>query len=293
MDGVINAYDLPMLYSYQALTYFYGTPPHSIMIPRLDHYVKPQWPFFGLTFDEELVYLRKSKWGTTKALFITARYSTFGVFFFRVYMDSMSDPNVNDCHTFDLTVRVFTLLSIGCSEGLYIIRAYALWRKSKRVLTLILVTYSVGCSMQIDMSKSLNSVRPASFSWLPWGYHRAGLPHFELVSKSPVSTLVGCYLTSQGNLLYVMFISLMVFELELVILVGIQVIKSYRESGSHLLKVIVQQNATYYACGLLWSAVNILAFLLLKDDYSSSLQYFQIGMHYYSRNAHARRLVED
>ncbi|KAG0694816.1 hypothetical protein DFH29DRAFT_300223 [Suillus ampliporus] len=237
MDGVINAYDLPMLYSYQALTYFYAA-------------MAFLWLYdYGLTFDEEFVYLRKSKWGATKAFFITARYSTFGVFLFRVYMDSMY-YSINDCHSFDLTVRVFTLLSIGCSEGLYIIRAYALWRKSKRILTLILVTFSA-CVISVAVV----------------GFSSGGSTTF---SKSPVSTLTGCYLTSQGNLMYVMFIVLIVFELELVILVGIQVVKSYRESGSHLLKVLVQQNATYYACGLLSSAVNIFAVLLLKvakDDF--------------------------
>lgn len=247
MDGVINASELPMLYSYQALTYCYA----AIAFLFLYDY--------SLMFSDELLFLRESKRGATKALFITARYSPFVVFVIRVYMDSVSDPDINKCHSFDLVVRVFTLFAIECSEGLFIIRAYALWRKSKRILALILVTFLT--SIIIAVAVALTSGGGVTFS------------------KPPVSTFTGCYLVSQGHLLYIAFIVLIVFELELVILVGIQVFKSYRESGSRLLKILVRQSAIYYACGLFWSAVNIFTLLLLKDDYNSSLEYFQIGVH--------------
>ncbi|KAG2150571.1 hypothetical protein DEU56DRAFT_908804 [Suillus clintonianus] len=269
MDGVINASELPMLYSYQALTYCYA----AIAFLFLYDY--------SLMFSDELLFLRESKRGATKALFITARYSPFVVFVVRVYMDSVSDPDINKCHSFDLVVRVFTLFAIECSEGLFIIRAYALWRKSKRILALILVTFLT--SIIIAVAVALTSGGGVTCLYLHFvavcKLSDFSANQLELVSKPPVSTFTGCYLVSQGHLLYIAFIVLIVFELELVILVGIQVFKSYRESGSRLLKILVRQSAIYYACGLFWSAVNIFTLLLLKDDYNSSLEYFQIGVH--------------
>ncbi|KAG1809174.1 uncharacterized protein BJ212DRAFT_1380845 [Suillus subaureus] len=68
-----------------------------------------------------------------------------------------------------------------------------------------------------------------------------------------------------------------VFQLGLVCLTIIRVIQSWRSAKCDLYVMLVKHNMFYYACSLLFSAVNVLLPVLLSDMYSvyCSLQNLQ------------------
>ncbi|KAG1724370.1 hypothetical protein EDD22DRAFT_933673, partial [Suillus occidentalis] len=88
----------------------------------------------------------------------------------------------------------------------------------------------------------------------------------------------GCSWSSSGVLYFMSFIFLFVFQLGLVSLTIIRVILSWRSAKGHLHAVLVKHNMSYYACGLVFSAVNVLVPVLFPDVRKSpnTLQYDRV-----------------
>ncbi|KAG1728332.1 hypothetical protein EDB19DRAFT_1832787 [Suillus lakei] len=77
--------------------------------------------------------------------------------------------------------------------------------------------------------------------------------------------ITGCYRSSGSVQFFVPFLLLFVFQLGLVSLSLIRVTQSWRTAKGPLHAVLVKHNIFYYACGLFFSAGNVLMPVLLSD----------------------------
>ncbi|KAG2367131.1 hypothetical protein BDR07DRAFT_1394448 [Suillus spraguei] len=97
-------------------------------------------------------------------------------------------------------------------------------------------------------------------------------------STSAIPGITGCYPSSTSFQLFIPFLLFAMFSLGLVILTLIRAIQSWRMDLGHLYDVLVNHNIFYYACGLLFSVINVCTLLLLQYSYHSMLHNFQFVM---------------
>ncbi|KAG2121455.1 hypothetical protein DEU56DRAFT_760701 [Suillus clintonianus] len=130
---------------------------------------------------------------------------------------------------------------ISIYSGFFVLRTYALWGSSRVVLVAMLSTLFVRGGPGSD-------VRLAE----------AGVTEILIVATSEIPGITGCYRTSSSVQLYLPFILLFVFQLELAVN---QVLYS------------CHPDIFYYACGLFLSAMNVLVPMLFSDSpYHSFLE---------------------
>ncbi|KAG2355428.1 hypothetical protein BDR07DRAFT_1493213 [Suillus spraguei] len=88
----------------------------------------------------------------------------------------------------------------------------------------------------------------------------------------------GCYRTSSSVELYLPFILLFVFQLGLVSLTLIRTIQNWRTTRSALYTALVKHNIFYYACGLLFSALNFIVPIIFPNvrKLADPLQYDRV-----------------
>ncbi|KAG1759848.1 hypothetical protein EDD22DRAFT_903971 [Suillus occidentalis] len=80
---------------------------------------------------------------------------------------------------------------------------------------------------------------------------------------SPIPGITGCYQTSGSPEHFVPFVLLMAFELGLVSLTLMRAIQSWRATNNRLYVILLKHNIFYYACGVVFSAANVITSLLL------------------------------
>ncbi|KAG2743801.1 hypothetical protein P692DRAFT_20838087, partial [Suillus brevipes Sb2] len=93
---------------------------------------------------------------------------------------------------------------------------------------------------------------------------------------SPIPGITGCYQSSGSVELFLPFVLLFALEFGLLSLTLIRVIYSWRTTNNCLFVVLLKHNIFYYACGLFFSAANILMSLLLHDAYNVMFEDVQI-----------------
>ncbi|KAH7927953.1 hypothetical protein BV22DRAFT_1126987 [Leucogyrophana mollusca] len=248
-----------------------------------------------LKFDNEILFLYRSNWGKAKFLYLLARYVPFCLLSLHLFCESELhynelmtamehfavnfDPNEDPEKCELLNNICFSMISLICTECIFVIRTYALWGCNKRVLFLMLVSFIV--VLGTDLGMVFAPQRSTTFATVP------------------IPAVTGCYEAAQSKLISVPFALLILFELgivsayvvpivkrihpeivtELLCLTLIRATKRYRDTGSPLFYILLQHNTFYFSCGILFSVVNLLAILLLKDDYGSMFEDFQIVMH--------------
>ncbi|KAG2124608.1 hypothetical protein DEU56DRAFT_593749 [Suillus clintonianus] len=93
---------------------------------------------------------------------------------------------------------------------------------------------------------------------------------------SPIPGITGCYQPSGTVELFLPFVLLFALEFGLISLTLVRAIQSWRRTNNRLFVVLLKHNIFYYACGLLFSAANILMSLLLNYAYNFMFEDFQL-----------------
>jgi hypothetical protein len=89
--------------------------------------------------------------------------------------------------------------------------------------------------------------------------------------------ITGGYRTSDNVDLYLPFVLLFVFQLGLVSLTLIRALQDWRSTRYPLHAALVKHNISYYACGLFFSALNVLVPVLFPGSaYHSFLEDFEV-----------------
>ncbi|KAG2754837.1 hypothetical protein P692DRAFT_201122898 [Suillus brevipes Sb2] len=215
---------------------------------------------YARSFHKEWKFLRQSRWTKVKALYVVTRYLPFFLITMYLCLNFTPNENGNKCQILINTYSSFSQISLICSECFFVLRTYALWNNNRIVLVGILSTAfaMVATSVSIRFTNiSTSYVTNNMISGIP------GIP--------------SCSWSSSGILYFMSFIFLFVFQLGLVSLTIIRVIQSWRSAKGHLHAVLVKHNMFYYACGLVFSAVNVLVPVLFPDSpYYTILEDFQV-----------------
>ncbi|KAG1809150.1 uncharacterized protein BJ212DRAFT_1484657 [Suillus subaureus] len=218
-------------------TYF--CPPLNLFIQIYDYIC---------SLHEEWTFLLWSRWTKVKVLYIIARYVPFLITTVHLYLAVAPDENTNKCQILVYIITSLGLISLTCSECLFVLRTYALWNKSKILL--------------VAMLSSLFAVTVSSF-----------IISFTsiIISYSTGSAIPGCHQSFGSFSFFMPFTLMFVFQLVLVSLTLVRVIRSWRSARRPLYAILLKHNIFYYACGLFLSAVNVLVPLLPFFD---SVSYF-------------------
>ncbi|KAG2110062.1 hypothetical protein BD769DRAFT_1642820 [Suillus cothurnatus] len=238
------------------------------------------WTYdFVCSLHEEWTFLLRSRWTKVKGLYIIARYVPFVLIILDLCLALTPNENPKECqilsdifactHTCPccmhvLTGRcsllsVFAVISLAFSECFFILRMYALSNNNRIVL--------------IAMVSALFAIVVSSICIF------AVVGATSDVTTGAIPGIQGCSWNLHGFPLLVLPLILMfVFQLGLVCLTITRVIQSWRSVKGPLYAILVKHNIFYDACGLLFSAVNVLLSILLSDvDFIySSLVCFQI-----------------
>lgn len=214
---------------------------------------------YACSIREEGIFLLCSRWNKVKFLYVVTRYVPFLLFASHLYLNFVPDETSNTCQFINNICSVFSLISIVCSECFFILRTYALWNNNKVVFAAMLSTFAAVIVGSIVALFSATATAPFETSSIPG--------------------ITGCYQSSGSVTLFVPFLLLFGLELTLISLTLTCVIRNWRTTNNRLYIVILKHNVFYYACGLFFSAVNVLTSLLLDYAYSGMFQDFQIITH--------------
>ncbi|KAG1779051.1 hypothetical protein EV702DRAFT_118092 [Suillus placidus] len=214
---------------------------------------------YACSIREEGIFLLCSRWSRVKFLYVVARYVPFLLFAAHLYLNFVPDETSNTCQFVNNICSTLSLISIVCSECFFILRTYALWNNDKVVLAAMLSTFAAVIVGSMVALFSATATAPFETSSIPG--------------------ITGCYQSSGSVRLFVPFLLLFGLELMLISLTLTCAIRNWRATDSRLYVVILKHNVFYYACGLFFSAVNVLTSLLLNYAYSGMFQDFQFIIH--------------
>ncbi|KAG2054045.1 hypothetical protein BDR06DRAFT_955623 [Suillus hirtellus] len=205
---------------------------------------------------EEWTFLRQSRWTRVKVLYIFARYVPFFSMTMDIYMTFAPVENPNKCRVIINMYSCFGLISLICSESIFVLRTCALWDNNRILRLVVLTTVFAG----ITISTGLR------FATLALSY----------VVTSVIPGIAGCYLSLGGVWYPMSFVLLLISQSGLFSLTLIHVIQSWRTAKGHLYSILVKHNMFYYTCGLILSAVNVFIPLLFADSLFHSFEDLEV-----------------
>ncbi|KAG1739461.1 uncharacterized protein EDB91DRAFT_386534 [Suillus paluster] len=235
--------------SLQAYTYLYTS-------------IATFWTYdYACSLHQEWTFLLRSRWSKVKCLYIATRYVPFLLLAGNLYLNFMPNKNSDTCKMLNNICSCFSLISVTCSEFFFVLRTYALWNNHRFVLatTLTAIVAVIVASVSVSFATTAT----------------------ESFATSVVPGITGCYQSSASVHLFIPFLLLLLLELVLMTLTLVRAIQNWRTTKSHMYAVLVKHNIFYYACGLFFSTVNVLATLLLHYDYHvmfQDLQFFVLAI---------------
>ncbi|KAG2144510.1 hypothetical protein DEU56DRAFT_206210 [Suillus clintonianus] len=243
MQTEYSANDIAAARSVQVYTYLYTS-------------MATFWTYdYTCSLHQEWTFLLRSRWCKVKCLYVVTRYVPFLLFTGHLYMNFIPNENSDKCQLLNNICSGFSLISVSCSECFFVLRTYVLWNNNKIVLVSIVTAFLAVVISSISFSF-------ATTATAPW-------------TTSAIPGITGCYQSSAVIQLFIPFILLIALEFGLISLTLIRAIQSWRSTNNRLYVVLVKHNIFYYACGLFFSTVNVIALLLFHYGYESMFQDFQ------------------
>lgn len=158
-----------------------------------------------------------------------------------------------------MVINIYLCLSVilvACSELLFLLRTYALWKNSGIVLTVMLSAFFV----LVVASIAVNVVS-------------VEVSH---VTINTMQGIRGWYRSSSGPQVSTTFLLLFGFQLGIASLTITRAVQRWRAVNCPLYDVLVKHNIFYYTCGLLLSAINVpMRVLLSKTAYPLAFEVFE------------------
>ncbi|KIJ66646.1 hypothetical protein HYDPIDRAFT_108548 [Hydnomerulius pinastri MD-312] len=215
------------------------------------------WTYdYCLKWDEDYEFVFRTPWRSSKLLYLIARYSPFCLLAAHLYLNLLPNESVMTCTLLDNISSLFTALSMMSAECIFMLRAWALWGRSRRILCLIVGSFLL--ILALDMFVSFGVAKPSQIAPVP--------PEAQ-------GSLTGCYTVHHDKAQMIPFAMIVVFELEVLALTFIRAVESYSQRRSELLKILLQHNVFYFSCGLVFSGVNIFAIMVFEVSSCLSVSY--------------------
>ncbi|KAG2343497.1 hypothetical protein BDR05DRAFT_300565 [Suillus weaverae] len=206
-------------------------------------------------------FLLQSRFTKVKCLYIIARYVPFFLIVSDICLTLTPNENPKACKISIIIYSCFAVISLTCSECFFALRTYVLWSNDRIVLVAMLSTLFA-----------------TIVSFIGIWFSAIATSQYSTSSAIPgIPGITGGYRTSGSVKLYLPFVLLFVFQLGLVSLTLIRATQDWRSTRYPLHAALVKHNIFYYACGLLFSALNILVPLAFPNSaYHSFLEDLEV-----------------
>ncbi|KIJ11077.1 hypothetical protein PAXINDRAFT_15974 [Paxillus involutus ATCC 200175] len=97
---------------------------------------------YAITFDDEITFLRDSKWSIVKIIYLVCRYLMFPFVITNTFHYLQLGLTLEECKIYFQFELFAGGIIIYCAELMFLVRTYALWQRSKAALLIILVNFS-------------------------------------------------------------------------------------------------------------------------------------------------------
>ncbi|GJE99945.1 hypothetical protein PsYK624_162210 [Phanerochaete sordida] len=214
-----------------------------------------------LTFEREVRLIWPAKWNITKILFVLTRYPVFADSAMVLYHNVGANLSVEMCRSmYNVTGWMF-LWGIGIAELILIIRTWAIWGRDIRI--------GLGLSAGFIGLWSVNSYFLNKF-----------LTSLKFEPAQAISpSLRGCLPVAGGNLLYIDFVLLMVFETIVLGLTVVKMVYSFRKSTSPVVVSLYRDGVLFYIYLFAISLVNVVVLKTTPREYANLLSSLQRSLH--------------
>ncbi|KAJ8581488.1 hypothetical protein M405DRAFT_868642 [Rhizopogon salebrosus TDB-379] len=188
--------------------------------------------------DEEIDYMGRSGSPSVKVIFILCRYLPFVIGIIRIPIDVVGAGVHGDkmCVALLRSSIWLCVAQMAFVEFIFLLRTYALWACSKRILIVLLIVYTAACITDIISIKRYNA------SLTPEACY--GVAHPD----------ASALLTS--------FVSLVTLEIGLFGITMYRALMQYRATSGRLLSLLLRHSIVYFAAGVALNLLNIVGILL-------------------------------
>ncbi|KAJ7628498.1 hypothetical protein FB45DRAFT_38968 [Roridomyces roridus] len=187
-----------------------------------------------LNIDRELNYIWRSRWSLVKCLYLWARYAAVLDTAFAVTKHFVLGVSPTGCARMIFFDNVFAALGIAFAEVILMIRTYALYKKSRKILVFFILMW---------ICLVVTNVWPV----LQWARSKALAADTSLPSPLP-----SCDSTeSSSNIVLVVYISLLCMETVIVLLTVWKGLKLFW-NGSFQPRRYSDLVTTFYLDGMFW-----------------------------------------
>jgi len=214
---------------------------------------------YAITFDDEITFLRDSKWSIVKILYLVCRYLMFPFVITNTFEYLQLGLTLEECRSYFLFAWFAGATVIFCAELMFLVRAYALWHQSRAALIIIIVNFTAFLIPMIVILVLLDSA----------------------VTIVSVSGITSCNDVSQSRVLVWAYVCLVIGEAEILLSTVYQTVRYYREVGgkNRLLGILVQHNIFYFCFSLASSVGVVSTMYFITDRYGFLLADLQAIMH--------------
>ncbi|KIJ11092.1 hypothetical protein PAXINDRAFT_15994 [Paxillus involutus ATCC 200175] len=201
---------------------------------------------YAITFDDEITFLRESRWSIVKIVYLVCRYLMFPFVITNTFRFLQRSLTVQQCKSYFEFTSFACATIIVCAELMFLARTYALWRRSRTALIIIIVNFTVFLIPAIVILTAIDTV----------------------VTMVPVSGITSCDDNSGSNVTVWAYVLLVIGETEILISTLYRAVRYYREAGgrNRLLAILVQHNTFYFCCSLASSVTMISTMYLLQGQ---------------------------
>ncbi|KAG1738369.1 uncharacterized protein EDB91DRAFT_456337 [Suillus paluster] len=213
------------------------------------------------TLDEELSFVTKSSWRIVKYLYLLCRYLPF-VYLGVVLIRTLETyPSLSMCQTYYSLNSYLGSVIVFAAESIFFVRTYAIWDRSKRILWAFIGSVVFILTPIIAILVKYNSS--------------------TTVTSSIAIGISGCSKIGETTAILFVYVLLVVAELEILCLTLYRAISNYQHErgSSNVLGVLVEHNIFYFVCGVVSSAVLIVAIAIFPASYSDLASSIQITAH--------------
>ncbi|KAJ6574627.1 hypothetical protein B0H19DRAFT_606177 [Mycena capillaripes] len=204
-----------------------------------------------ICLDQEVKTIWSSPWRGAKILYLLSRYIPFVNLSCALYYYVAYEPSVLTCRRVDAVATWFTAFGICVSEAMLVMRTYAIYDSSKKILIFLLVMLALLVG--------------------------AALPTTEIFIRSlqygqpPIGTINGCYPVAGSEIIFVAFIAILLFETIIIVLTVYSGLKQYRQGSSPLVKTLYRDSLFFFLCIFSITLANVVVVATLPIDYADLL----------------------
>lgn len=211
-----------------------------------------------LTFSDEVKYFWFSPFSLGKVLFFLTRYPVFGETALVLYHQfAVMGPHKCDLvfKTIGYQLGTGTLIS----ESILAMRTWVIWHRNPYIAATLIIGL-------------------ATF-WTPVFYFLAQSLNSLVFTVAPNPDTPGCFLKSQKNILFVVFIIISSFETLILVLTLIRFIPHYRQKKTSLIRTIYRDGLMNYFYLCILSICNVVVLLTAPHGYTTLLSALQRVIH--------------